>query len=240
MRFDELLPAAYDYLEGVVALDGPERVARYTVDHVRDVTGAEWAEFVEVRESGPLAVLATGDPHLTGELLEARELAGAPPPPDEALPLRTVVISDLAADSPWQEFAAVAVARTPVRSAVLAYVKIPDRSAAVLPVYDPRIGFFDEQHQAYIRYVADLAGLALSRLAAAEQGKTLLAGMQSSRTIGTAVGILSERYQVSPDGAFRLLATTSQRSNRKVKTIAGDIVAGRERGSGRRTDRSAS
>lgn len=48
--------------------------------------------------------------------------------------------------------------------------------------------------------------------------------LKSSRTIGTAVGILVERHRISPDEAFARIAAWSQRTHRKVSEIASDLV----------------
>lgn len=48
--------------------------------------------------------------------------------------------------------------------------------------------------------------------------------LQNGRTIGTAIGILIERYGVSSREAFRILVRASQFSNRKVRDIAAELV----------------
>ena len=55
-----------------------------------------------------------------------------------------------------------------------------------------------------------------------------IAGLQaaviSNRHIGMAVGVLMAQHQLTPDQAFDLLRKTSQRSNRKLRDIAGDVT----------------
>lgn len=46
----------------------------------------------------------------------------------------------------------------------------------------------------------------------------------SSRTIGAAIGILMASRQVPQDQAFSMLKEASQRSNRKIRDLAGELV----------------
>jgi AmiR/NasT family two-component response regulator len=48
--------------------------------------------------------------------------------------------------------------------------------------------------------------------------------LESSRTIGMAMGILIERLKVAPDEAFDALVETSQHEHRKLRDIASDLV----------------
>jgi AmiR/NasT family two-component response regulator len=49
--------------------------------------------------------------------------------------------------------------------------------------------------------------------------------MRSRATIEQAKGILMARTRCGPDAAFDLLVRASQRENRKLRDIAGDLVA---------------
>jgi AmiR/NasT family two-component response regulator len=48
--------------------------------------------------------------------------------------------------------------------------------------------------------------------------------LRTARTIGVAMGIIVERHKVSECEAFHALADVSQRSNRKLRDIAADLV----------------
>lgn len=52
----------------------------------------------------------------------------------------------------------------------------------------------------------------------------------SSRTIGAAVGILMASRQVSQDAAFTMLREASQRSNRKLRDLAAELVEATSQG----------
>jgi AmiR/NasT family two-component response regulator len=48
--------------------------------------------------------------------------------------------------------------------------------------------------------------------------------LQNSRDIGTALGILMNRHKITRDTAFDLLRSASQRSNRKVRDLAHEVI----------------
>lgn len=51
--------------------------------------------------------------------------------------------------------------------------------------------------------------------------------LQSSRTIGTAVGILMAEREIRQDEAFTVLKTASRNSNRKLREVAQELVEAR-------------
>ena len=55
----------------------------------------------------------------------------------------------------------------------------------------------------------------------------LRAALQNSRVIGVAMGILMERHDLTADAAFGTLARMSQRSERTLADIAGELVDAR-------------
>lgn len=216
--------AALDLLEGVGRLAEPGRVAAYAIDHVRDVTGARFAEVVVARRAD-LAVLASSDADLTGELMRTRAEAEAPPTPQAGLAGSVVVVEDLATAAPWEEFAALAVERTPVRSAVLPYLLADARTAVVLPVADDRPGYFTAERETYVRLVSGLTASALRGLADAESMASLGRGLEARTRVGTAVGVLVSRRGLSPDAAFDLLRRRSQQTGRRIRDLAERVLA---------------
>lgn len=60
----------------------------------------------------------------------------------------------------------------------------------------------------------------LAREHAAHQAKAL----KSSRTVGTAIGVLMASRQISEVDAFEILKVASQNSNRKLREIAAELV----------------
>lgn len=68
-------------------------------------------------------------------------------------------------------------------------------------------------------------GLVKELTAAREQIAQLKAALDSSREIGAATGILMERHHLTREQAFDRLRATSQRSHRKLRDIAGELLA---------------
>jgi signal transduction histidine kinase/DNA-binding response OmpR family regulator len=56
------------------------------------------------------------------------------------------------------------------------------------------------------------------------RGDNLRIGLDSSRTIGTAIGILMTNHRLTAAAAFRLLTAVSQHTNRKLRDIAADVA----------------
>lgn len=218
------IPEVLGLVEAVGRLDDPARVAAYAVDHVLDTTGARYAEVVTATRSR-LTVLATSDPDVTAELLRSREESDAPPAPDAFEAGSVVVIDDLAASSPWDAFAALAVERTPVRAAVPSYRSVGDRTGVVLPVSDDRPGYFTPERQACLRLVSGITAQALRGFADAASMDDLAHGLESRARVGTAVGVLVSRRGLRPDDAFQLLRRRSQQSGVKVRDLAERVLA---------------
>lgn len=218
------IPDVLGLLEAVGRLDRPERVAAYVVDHLRATTGARFAEVVAGGPGRGVTLLATADPGTTAELMRARAEVEAPPRPDLALAGSVVVVDDLAVASPWDEFAALAVERTAVRSAVLPYLAVGTRTGVVVPVSDDRPGWFTSERQAYVRLVGGLTAQALRALADAESMAHLGEGLERRARVGVAIGILVSRRGITPDEAFALLRTRSQRSGVRIRDLAERVL----------------
>jgi len=212
------------YLADLQTMTSPREVADFTVDHVRASTGARWAEVVQTNPAnGALITLAAADGELTDELQHCRAVADEPPAPGNPSLAPTIVLDDLAVASPWPRFAALATARTPVRSAVLTYVAAYD-TAVVVPVYDDRPRFFTAERRQYAALVAQLAGLVLTRLAMTETVGHLRVAIASRDHVATAIAMLCARRGLSPEAAFQLLRATSSHTNRKLRDIATDVL----------------
>jgi hypothetical protein len=84
-----------------------------------------------------------------------------------------------------------------------------------------RAGELEAQGKVDREMIAELqADGVLSQKHAAQMEEAL----RSSRTIGTALGIIMTSRQVGVDQAFDLLSQASSRSHRKIREIAADLV----------------
>jgi AmiR/NasT family two-component response regulator len=71
---------------------------------------------------------------------------------------------------------------------------------------------------------AQLVDMANDLAAARKQIVNLEIALQTSRHIGVAIGILMARRAVTEEEAFGLLVSVSQRSHRKLRDIAEQVV----------------
>jgi GAF domain-containing protein len=100
--------------------------------------------------------------------------------------------------------------------------------SAGLNVYAPTVGAFSEEDRRAAARFADFAAVALTNIDALQDARELAENMRRAMefrsVIEQAKGILIERYKVTADGAFRLLADASQRANRKLRDVAEELV----------------
>jgi GAF domain-containing protein len=119
-----------------------------------------------------------------------------------------------------------------------------ERIFGALNLYAPKPGAFDDDSRsvasAFGPYAAVAAGNVYAYQSARNMADNLQAALETRAVIEQAKGVLIERYKVTPDHAFRLLALASMNANRKVRHVADDLVRTGElpavtpRGTGRR------
>ena len=131
---------------------------------------------------------------------------------------------DLARESRWPKFSGPAVERTGVRS-VLAYrLFTDDDTFGALNLYSREKDAFDDDSVGVGSILTAHAALAFARARERAQISGLEQAVASNRAIGMAIGILMAIRRVGQDEAFDLLRTESQRTNRKLREIADDVV----------------
>jgi hypothetical protein len=97
------------------------------------------------------------------------------------------------------------------------------RSVAGLNFYSTCQDTIDPSAPMGAELFATHAALALGR---AREVNDLNAAMETRSTIGQAMGILMERYQINSEHAFHFLTRTSQESNTKLRDVAAEIIRG--------------
>ena len=131
---------------------------------------------------------------------------------------------DLARETRWPKFSGPAVARTGVRS-VLAYRLFSDQDTlGALNLYSREPDAFDAESVGVGSILTAHAALAFARARERAQISGLEQAVASNRAIGMAIGILMAIERIGQDEAFDLLRTVSQRTNRKLREIADDVV----------------
>jgi ANTAR domain-containing protein/GAF domain-containing protein len=131
---------------------------------------------------------------------------------------------DLAAETRWPRFSGPAVQRTGVHS-VLAYRLFTEEDTfGALNLYSRERNAFDDDSVGVGSILTAHAALAFARARERAVVSGLEQAVASNRAIGMAIGILMAIRRVGQDEAFDLLRTVSQRTNRKLREIADDVV----------------
>ena len=132
---------------------------------------------------------------------------------------------DLARDTRWPEFGQRAVAATGVHSmlATRLYCEQPGLLAALNLYASPRDAFGDDALPTAV-LLATHASLALTAASRQEKIVNLEQAVASNREIGVAIGVLMSRHLLTQQQAFDLMRMSSQRSHRKLRHIAAEVV----------------
>ncbi|MFW3168602.1 GAF and ANTAR domain-containing protein [Geodermatophilus sp. CPCC 206100] len=173
-----------------------------------------------------LSVGATGD--LAASLDQQQYAADSGPSVAAARTGGTVTVEDTAAEGGHREFARLARRRGV--TAVLA-VGLPTggRTGGALTVYRTTAGGLGPVAVELARALAGYAAGAVTKGQPAGAPRDVRLTMQSRAVIEQAKGVLMARHHCSADEAFTWLATESQRTNRKLRDLAVDLVAAVQR-----------
>jgi hypothetical protein len=137
----------------------------------------------------------------------------------------TVISQDLTVDRRWLRWGPRVSAELGV-NAMMSLLLYTDRDAfGALNLYADRPDVWDNHAIALGHALADQLATALADAREIE-GRPL--AMASRNLIGQAQGILMERYGLDADRAFDYLRRISQDHNRKLLTVAGEIVDTRQ------------
>lgn len=138
----------------------------------------------------------------------------------------TVCVPDLASDPRWPRFSGRAVEAG--AGGMLAFqLHVAGDNLGALNLLSRRPGAFDEESQHVGELFATHASVAF---AAARRQAATTRTVATRHLIGQAEGILMERHKISAEQAFGLLVQVSQRSNTKLRDVAGWLVRSGELG----------
>lgn len=130
-----------------------------------------------------------------------------------------VVAPDLANDARFPRYAPVALEQGVHAQAGLRLFDTP-RSQGALNLYSHQAGAFADLDDLGELFVHQ-AGTAI---AYAQEVDDLRAALEARRTIGQAIGILMERYELTDERAFAFLARLSSHRNVKLRQVALEVV----------------
>jgi GAF domain-containing protein len=136
----------------------------------------------------------------------------------------TVHSPDLSRDDRFPEYRDGMLRETPVRAVLSIAIRIHDVTVGVLSMYAAAPHAFDADALERARLLTAHAALAIDAELSDDRAQNLELALHNSRTIGAAIGILTERLRIPPDDAFERLRAASQHGNRKVSDIAAELV----------------
>jgi len=175
----------------------------------------------------PTTVVSTGQ--LATELDETQYERGHGPCLHAARTGEMILIADTRAEDRWPDYTPRAVEHGNLSSLSVPLGIDPDEQiTGALNIYARRPEAFDEVSRSVATRFAPYAAVAAGNLYAYQSARDLAGNLQtaleSRAVIDQAKGILIERYRLTPDQAFQLLARASMTGNRKVRDIADDLV----------------
>jgi hypothetical protein len=135
---------------------------------------------------------------------------------------------DLRTDPRWPEFGRRAAEETGILSMLSFRLFFEDADTAellaALNLYATKPEAFDEVDETMLGLVATHGALAISSAHQRRRADGVSAALLSNRDIGAAIGVLMARMLITREQAFDLMRIASQRSNRKLRDIAHDVL----------------
>jgi transcriptional regulator with GAF, ATPase, and Fis domain len=185
---------------------------------VKLIPGADGAAIVVRAATGELRVRAAhGD--LPAVVAERHNELGRGPCLEAAGQRGQILVRDTAAEREWPGFAGRAAA-VGAASIMCTPLTAGPKTDGCLILISRTPGTFDEQCARLASAFAAHAGIAL---AGAESRRQFGVAVATRDVIGQAKGILMERYRVTADAAFALLARVSQDTNTKLRDVASEL-----------------
>jgi GAF domain-containing protein len=189
----------------------------------------------------PTTVVYTGQ--LAMDLDETQYERGQGPCLNAARTGQMTEIPDTRTESRWPDYTRLAAEHGNLSSlSIPLLIDEDDEVSGALNIYAREVDAFDEDSRRvggrFAPYAAVAAGNLHAYRSARDQADNLQVALQSRAIIDQAKGVLIERYRLTPDQAFQLLARASMTSNRKVRDVAdhlvhtGELLGGGPRGSG--------
>jgi hypothetical protein len=219
MENESLLETARRLNEQLTPGDLDATLDQITAAAVELLPSVQYSSITILRSDGELTTAAPTDPlivRLDAEQYRVRQ----GPCYDAATHDNQVISSNLGADERFPEYGRTAV-EMGIRSQIGVRLFDTPKSHGALNLYSSRVGAFDDLASLSALF-AHQAGMAISY---AHEIGTLQEAVQSRTTIGQAVGILMERYNLNDERAFAFLKRVSSQRNVKLRLVAQQLVA---------------
>lgn len=191
---------------------------------VREVPGAQLAG-ITYGKPGSFRTLAPTD-DLVRKIDRIQYELASGPCVDTIIEDTVFNAADLREDRRWPEFGQRVFDSFGVASMLSFRLFFEDGSGvlAALNMYSTEISAFGERSRAVGLLLSTHGALALAAATANDKADSLLAALQNSREIGIAIGVLMTRHKITRERAFDLLRIESQRTHRRVASIALEVA----------------
>ena len=173
---------------------------------------------------GVLTLAATTE--LAQQFDALQDATGEGPCLDATTEDETVVMKRAAHEQRWPHYIPRAV-ELGLRSQVGVRLKGQDKRLVALNLYSTSHEEFDAGSVGVAEHFAVHAGLALGDV---QREEHLTTAIGTRTIIGTAIGILIERYGLNREQAFAYLTREASHQNRKLRLVAADLVEASEPG----------
>ncbi len=175
----------------------------------------------------PTTVVSTGQ--LATDLDETQYECGHGPCLHAARTGELTEIADTRTDDRWPDYLPRAVEHGNLSSlSIPLSIDSDEQVSGALNVYARRPDAFDAGSRSVATRFGPYAAVATGNLyayqSARDMADNLQLALESRAVIDQAKRILMERYKLTPDRAFQLLARISMNSNQKVRVVAEDLV----------------
>jgi GAF domain-containing protein len=162
---------------------------------------------------------ATSDVVRRGDALQYELMEG--PCVDAAWAQEQVYSPDLRSESRWQTWGPRVADELGVRSMLCTRLFTNENTLGALNLYAGHAAAFDDDDREDTRALAAHAAVAV---AAASEIEGLKIAVDRRTTIGKALGMLMERYDIGDAAAFGLLHRIASDNNRKIHDLAEHLV----------------
>jgi hypothetical protein len=222
--YRELTDSFESVAKAMIAAENSDQAFATILAHgVATVEGAQHAGITLLRRGQFETPAATGELPRRVDAIQYSLASG--PCVDAVLDDTIYRTGDLGADPRWPEFGARTVAETGVISMLSFRLFLEDDDAlAALNFYSTEPDAFDESTTLTGGVFATHAAIAVAAAGRRERISNLEQALSSNREIGVAMGVLMSRQLLTRDQAFDLLRMTSQRTHRKLRDVAYDVV----------------
>ena len=213
--------AARALYEGQNLEDTLQRIVEVARD---SVPGFDQVGISTVDKKGQAHTRATaGD--LVGVLDDAQYGLGEGPCVDTLRGADVVVAPHLGEDGRWPRYTATAVEHGVKSQLAIKLYLDKEGTMGGINLYSTTSSEVDPEAESIAELFATHAALALGN---AREKETLNEALQTRQVIGTAIGIVMERYEISAERAFEFLVRASSVGNLKLRDVAQELVNQRD------------